>query len=142
MMFHACLAKTGEIMPAIKSIEELNHVHREALAKKLTKASSDHTQIIISMGSCGIAVGAREILQILLQYIQMEHLTDISVTQIGCIGLCEWEPIVQVILGDQPKVIYGNVDERIAMKIIEQHIRNGHPVTENIIQVNSSILGS
>ncbi len=129
-------------MPVIKSLEELNHVREDFLMMKQSKARADNTQVLISMGSCGIAVGARETFQSFLNYIQSEHLTDVSVAQTGCIGLCEQEPIVQVIAGDQPKVIYGSVDAWVAKKIIEQHIRNGQPVTENIIHVGSSILGS
>lgn len=129
-------------MPIIKSLEELKHVRENILAIRQSKRGDGNTQVIISMGSCGIAVGAQETLQSFLNYIQNEHFTDISVTQTGCIGLCEQEPIVEVIVGDQPKVVYGKVDEQIARKIMEQHIRNGKPVAENIIKVNNSILGS
>jgi (2Fe-2S) ferredoxin len=129
-------------MPVIKSVEELNRIRENFLSTRQSKPGTEKAQVMISMGSCGIAVGAQETLQSFLHYIQTEHLTDISVTQTGCIGLCEQEPIVQVILGGQPKVVYGNVDELAAKKIIEQHIRNGQPVTENIIRVGSSILGS
>jgi len=57
------------------------------------------------------------------------------VTQTGCIGLCEQEPILQVILGDQPRVMYGKVDAQVVQKIMKQHVQNGQPVKENIIQI-------
>jgi (2Fe-2S) ferredoxin len=132
----------GETMPVIKSLEELNHVRENILAMRQSKFDAGNRRVIISMGSCGIAVGARETLQSFLNYIQNEHITNISVAQTGCIGLCEQEPTVQVILGNQSKVVYGKVDEQIARKIMEQHIQNGQPLTEHIIQVGNSILGS
>ena len=70
-----------------------------------------------------------------LNYIETEKLNGVTVTQTGCIGLCEQEPIVQVMFGDQPKVMYGKVNALVAEKIMKQHVQNGQPVKENIIQI-------
>jgi (2Fe-2S) ferredoxin len=122
-------------MPAIKSLEELKRVREEALQKKQLRAAPGNIQIIVAMGTCGIAAGARDTMKSVLSFIENEKVSGVTVTQTGCIGLCEQEPIVQVVLGDQPKVVYGKVDARIAEKIMKQHVQNGQPVKESIIQI-------
>jgi (2Fe-2S) ferredoxin len=125
----------GEIMPAIKSLEELKRVREEALQKKQMKATPGNIQVIVAMGTCGIAAGARDTMKSVLNYIENEKVSGVTVTQTGCIGLCEQEPIMQVVIGDQPKVMYGKVDAQVAQKIMKQHVQNGQPVKEYIIQM-------
>ena len=122
-------------MPAIKSLDELKRVREEALQKKQMKATPGHIQVIVAMGTCGIAAGARDTMKSVLSFIEIEKLSGVTVTQTGCIGLCEQEPILEVVLGDQPKVIYGRVDTDVARKIMKQHVRDGQPVKENIIHI-------
>ncbi len=120
-------------MPAIKSLEELKRVREEALAKKQFKTESGQIQVIIAMGTCGIAAGARDIVKSILSFIESEELDGISVTQTGCLGMCDQEPIVQVICGDQPKVIYGKVNAEIAAQIMKEHVQNGTPLKEHTL---------
>lgn len=122
-------------MPAIKSLEELKRVREEALQKKQLKATPGNVQVIVAMGTCGIAAGARDTMKSVLNYIENENVSGVTVTQTGCIGLCEQEPIMQVVLGDQPKVMYGKVDAQVVQKIMKQHVQNGQPVKEYIIQM-------
>ena len=122
-------------MPAIKSLDELKRIREEALQKKQMKAMPGHIQVIVAMGTCGIAAGARDTMKSVLNYIESENVSGVTVTQTGCIGLCEQEPIIQVVLGDQPKVVYGKVDAQVAQKIMKQHVQNGQPVKEHIIQI-------
>lgn len=122
-------------MPAIKSLEELKRIREEALQKKQMKATVGNVQVIVAMGTCGIAAGARDTMKSVLNYIETEKVSGVTVTQTGCIGLCEQEPIVQVVLGDQPKVVYGKVNAQVAEKIMKQHVQDGQPVKENIIQI-------
>jgi (2Fe-2S) ferredoxin len=122
-------------MPAIKSLEELKRIREEALQKKQLKATPGKVQGIVAMGTCGIAAGARDTMKSVLNYIETEKVSGVTVTQTGCIGLCEQEPIVQVALGDQPKVAYGKVNAQVAEKIMKQHVKDGQPVKENIIQI-------
>jgi NADP-reducing hydrogenase subunit HndB len=121
-------------MPAIKSLEELKRVREEALQKKQLKAAPGNIQVIIAMGTCGIAAGARDTMKSVLNFIETEKVNGVTVTQTGCIGLCEQEPILQIVLGDQPKVMYGKVDAQVAQQIMRQHVQNGQPLKENIIQ--------
>jgi NADP-reducing hydrogenase subunit HndB len=123
-------------MPAIKSLDELKRIREEALQKKQMKATAGTVQVIVAMGTCGIAAGARDTMKSVLSFIETEKVSGVTVTQTGCIGLCEQEPILQVILGEQPKVVYGKVNPQVAEKIMKQHVQNGQPVKENIIQVS------
>ena len=85
------------------------------------------------MGTCGIAAGARETMKAVLKYVESENLQNILVTQTGCIGLCEQEPIMQVVLGEQPKVTYGKVTPEIAAKIMKEHVVGGKVVSQYVI---------
>lgn len=122
-------------MPAIKSLEELKRVREEALAKKQMKAAPGHIQVIVAMGTCGIAAGARDTMKSVLNYIETENLSGVTVTQTGCIGMCEQEPILQVVIGDQPKVTYGKVNTEVAAQIMKQHVQGGLPLKDHVLPI-------
>src|SRR5512142_564366 len=109
-------------MEYIRSIEELTEARKEALDRETIDAERHPFQIRVSMGSCGIAAGANETLEAIEQFIKENSLTDVQVKQIGCIGLCALEPIVQVVeLGGQ-QVMYGKVDAAVVRRIFHEHI--------------------
>jgi NADP-reducing hydrogenase subunit HndB len=112
-------------MPVIKSLEDLKRIREQALEKKMMRTSAGKAQISVAMGTCGIAAGARETMKAILNEIEAEDLSDIVVTQTGCIGLCEKEPIVQVQIGAQPKVVYGKVSPEVARQIVKEHLAAG-----------------
>lgn len=120
-------------MPAIKSLEELKRVREEALAKKQMKATPGNIQVIVAMGTCGIAAGARDTMKSLLGFIESQNISGVTVTQTGCMGMCEQEPIVQVIIGDQPKVVYGKVNAEVASQIMKQHVHHGMPLKDHVL---------
>ncbi len=122
-------------MPTIKSLDDLKKIREEALEKRKVKTASGQVQVIVGMGTCGIAAGARDAMKAILETIQTENLQGVIVTQTGCIGLCEKEPIVQVVIGDQPKVTYGKVSPDVARQIMKEHVKNGNVVKEYTIQV-------
>ncbi len=122
-------------MTTIKSLEDLKRVREEALQKRDVKAASGTAQVIVGMGTCGIAAGARDTMKAILDTIEKDSLNGIIVTQTGCIGLCEKEPIVQVVIGNQPKVTYGKVDAEVAKKILKEHVVDGKPVADHVIQM-------
>lgn len=122
-------------MPTIKSLDDLKRIREEALEKRKVKTASGQVQVIVGMGTCGIAAGARDAMKAILETIQTENLEGVIVTQTGCIGLCEKEPIVQVVVGDQPKVTYGKVSPEVARQIMKEHVKNGNLVKEYVIQV-------
>lgn len=122
-------------MPAIKSLEDLKRVREEALEKRKLKATEGKTQVTVAMGTCGIAAGARDAMKAILDVIEKDNLQDIIVSQTGCIGLCEKEPIVQVVVGEQPKVTYGKVTPDIARQIMKDHVVGGKIVENHVIQL-------
>ena len=122
-------------MNAIKSLDDLKKIREEALAKRKIMKTSGASQVIVGMGTCGIAAGARETMKAVLDYIEKNNLPDVIVTQTGCIGLCEQEPIMQVVIGDGEKVTYGKVNPEVARTIMENHVKKGNIVKENVISV-------
>ncbi len=122
-------------MPTIKNLDDLKKLREEALEKRKLKTASGQAQVIVGMGTCGIAAGARDAMKAILDTIQSENLEGVIVTQTGCIGLCEKEPIVQVVIGDQPKVTYGKVTPDVARMILREHVKNGKPVKDYLVQL-------
>ena len=83
------------------------------------------------MATCGIASGARPVLTALSDAVQKEYLTDkISVTPTGCIGLCQYEPIVEVLEPGKEKVTYVKMNPEKAMEVFELHLKKGQVVTK------------
>lgn len=120
-------------MIAVKSLEDLKRIKEEALEKRKAQATSGQAQITVGMGTCGIAAGARETMKAILEVIEEENLSDMIVTQTGCVGLCEWEPIVEVVIGQEPKVTYGKVSPEKAKEIMREHVMGSKIITENVI---------
>ncbi len=120
---------------SIKSLEDLKRIREEALKKREAKATSGRAQIIVGMGTCGIAAGARDTMKAILDEIEQQNLSGIVVTQTGCIGKCEYEPIVEVALSGGAKVYYGNVSPDKAKRILQQHVVEGKQVNEFVITV-------
>ena len=87
------------------------------------------------MGTCGIAAGARETMKAVLDYIEANNLENVVVTQTGCIGLCEQEPILQVVLAGQEKVTYGKVNPDVAEKIMKNHVSDGKIIKDHMIAI-------
>lgn len=116
-------------MSSIKSLSELKRIREQAIQKRDAKATSGHTQITVGMGTCGIAAGARETIKTILDVIETEDLSDILVKQTGCIGLCEWEPLVEVMI-DNETVRYGKVTSEKVRRIMKEHVMGSKPVKE------------
>ena len=79
-------------------------------------------QVIVGMGTCGIAAGAREAFNTIIETLDAKGISNELVRQTGCMGLCHSEPTVEVVVPDMPTIIYGNVDAATAKKIVEDHI--------------------
>ena len=112
----------------MKSLEELKAI-RERMQSQVSMRGEDHThtRVVVGMATCGIASGARPVLTKLSNLVQEKNLTDkISVTQTGCIGLCQYEPIVEVMEPGKPKVTYIKMTPDKAEEIVERHLIGGH----------------
>ena len=121
-------------MPTIKSIEDLKRIREEAQKIREMRDQTDKVQIVVGMGTVGIAAGARETLKAILGFIEKNHLADVILRQTGNMGLEGQDPVVQVFLPHQEKVTYGKVTPAVALKIMEEHIVKGNVVLENKIE--------
>lgn len=99
----------------------------------LRSEASDCTRIVVGMATCGIAAGARPVLKAFSDRIQEKGIKDVMVIQEGCIGLCQYEPVVEVITPGKEKVTYVNMTSEKAVEVIEQHIIGGNVVTKYTI---------
>ncbi len=116
----------------MKSLEELKAI-RERMQSQVSMRAEDHshTRVVVGMATCGIASGARPVLTKLSTLVQEKNLTDkISVTQTGCIGLCQYEPIVEVMEPGKQKITYIKMTPEKAEEVLERHLVGGHVVEE------------
>ena len=123
-------------MTKLKSIEELQKIRQAALDKinlRSTAESEDRVIVRVGMATCGIASGARVTMNAILDEIAKQGLTNVSVTQSGCMGYCAMEPIVEVVSSSMPSVLYGQVDDKRGREIVNEHIKNGHLLQNAII---------
>lgn len=126
-------------MGKLKSIEELERIRQAAKDKmdlRTIAETEDRIIIRVGMATCGIASGARETMQAIIDELAKQNITNVSVTQTGCMGSCAKEPVVEVISKDIPSVIYGHVDAKRGREIVTEHIKNGH-LLQNAIISNS-----
>ena len=114
----------------MKSLDELRKIKERALERRKLSGEGSRARVIVAMGTCGIAAGARDTMTAILNELQQRDISDVVVTQTGCLGLCEYEPIVQVQVGDQDMVTYGHIDTDRVTTLIDQHVVNGEPVEE------------
>lgn len=117
----------------MKSLKELEKIRERALSDIDVRKSTHSVRIVVGMATCGIAAGARPVLNAFADEVGKRKLSDVSVTQTGCIGVCRLEPIVEVYAPEKEKVTYVNVSPDMAARIVAEHIVNGNPVTEYTI---------
>lgn len=116
----------------MKSLADL-HALRDKLKKDLQLRQNSGTKIIVGMGTCGIAAGAREVMSAILDELAVRHLNDVQVQQTGCIGMCEKEVLVDVLRPGEPRITYGKVRPEDVRKIIADHVVNGNIVEELVV---------
>lgn len=114
----------------MKTLEELKAI-RDKMQGQVGLRAEDHThtRVVVGMATCGIASGARPVLTTLSGLVQEKGLTGkVSVTQTGCIGLCQYEPIVEVMEPGKEKVTYVKMTADKAAEVVERHLIGGHVV--------------
>lgn len=109
----------------MKSIAELEEIRKKTLENIGMRKNRNSTRIIVGMATCGIAAGARPVMNAFLEELNKRNLHDVSVTMTGCIGVCRLEPIVEVIDGDGNKVTYVNMTSEKVTRVVAEHIVNG-----------------
>lgn len=113
---------------------------RDAKKKEMTQrdAEGKRAQIIIGMGTCGIAAGAKTAFDAFLDEMKKEDIVDVAIRQTGCMGLCFSEPTVEIKCEGMPTVVYGNVDEETARRIVREHLKAGALVSDHIFDKPST----
>ena len=115
----------------MKSLEELKRIREEAKKKMTMRLDTDNEyRIVVGMATCGIAAGARPVLKALVDEVAKRNVQHVSVTQTGCIGMCQYEPIVEVFEPGKEKVTYVQMTAEKAQKVVAEHLVNGKPVVE------------
>lgn len=121
----------------IKSLEDLKKVREESQRTlEPRKDSPGATRVVVHMGTCGIAAGAREVMGALLDEVAKRKLTGIVVTQAGCLGICDQEPIVTVTKADSQPVRYGKMTAEKMREIVERHLLGDEIAREHVLHVH------
>lgn len=121
----------------MKSLAELQAIRDRARASVNIRENSEaKTRVLVGMATCGIAAGARPVLTAIVDEIAKRDLNDIMVTQTGCIGICQYEPVVEVIDADGVKTTYVKMTAEKALRVVNDHLVNGNVVTEYTIGAN------
>ena len=118
----------------MKSIEELKKLRDKAQAQMgIRKDGEDKIRVAVGMATCGIAAGARPVLTAFMDEVSTRKLNDVAITQTGCIGVCQFEPVVEVFDKKHGKVTYVKVSPDMVKRIVSDHIVNGNVVEEYTI---------
>lgn len=118
----------------MKSLAELSAIRDKMKSKVALREGTGETRIVVGMATCGIAAGARPVLNAFVEEVDKAGLNGkVAVTQTGCIGICRYEPIVEVYRSGEEKVTYIKMTADKAKEVMEKHIKGGKPVVEYTI---------
>jgi NADP-reducing hydrogenase subunit HndB len=109
----------------MKSIAELEEIRKKALDKMGVRANTEGYRIVVGMATCGIAAGARPVMNSFVEELQKREVKNASVTMTGCVGVCRLEPIVEVVDPNGSKTTYVKMTSEKAARIVAEHIVNG-----------------
>ena len=119
----------------MKSLEELMAIKAKMADKvAVRQAEGNEIRIVVGMATCGIAAGARPVLNAFVEGVTAAGLAEnVTVTQTGCIGICQYEPVVEIYQKDKEKVTYVKMTAEKAQEVIEKHIKGGAVVSDYTI---------
>ena len=117
----------------MKSLAELEAIRDRALKEINLRDNSDKIRVVVGMATCGIAAGARPVMNTFVEELNKRNIQNVNVTMTGCIGVCRLEPIAEVINAKGEKTTYVKLDADKAKRIVAEHLVNGHPVVEYTI---------
>lgn len=121
----------------MKSLAELAAIREKMQNTILVREGSDTVRVVVGMATCGIAAGARPVLSAFVEKITEAGLNDkVKVTQTGCIGICQYEPVVEIFENGKDKVTYVKMTPEKAVEIVEQHLKRGQIVEQYTIGGN------
>ena len=118
----------------MKSLAELAAIRERMKDKVAMREGSGQIRVVVGMATCGIAAGARPVLSAFVEKVNEAGLSEkITVTQTGCIGICQYEPVVEVFEDGKEKVTYVKMTAEKAAEVVEKHLKGGTPVAEYTI---------
>ena len=122
----------------MKTLAELQTIRDKTRNQVILRENNENAiRVLVGMATCGIAAGARPILATMVAEVEKRGLTNVTVTQTGCIGICQFEPVVEVVAPGQDKVTYVHMTPEKAIRVVNNHLVNGNVVTEFTIGANS-----
>ena len=137
-LFFKCTAKKGMISE-MKTIAELQAIRDKVKAEiGMREINDDNIRVVVGMATCGIAAGARPVLAAVADEVHKRNLSNVTVSQTGCIGVCQYEPVMEVFAPGQEKVTYVKMTAEKAVRVVTDHLVNGNPVVEYTIGAVSS----
>ncbi|MBQ7725636.1 MAG: (2Fe-2S) ferredoxin domain-containing protein [Clostridia bacterium] len=115
----------------MKSLAELQAIKDKTLDKVIPREGSDHIRVVVGMATCGIAAGAKPVLDAMVKGVEEQGLADkVNVCQTGCIGICQFEPVVEVLEAGKEKTTYVKMDAEKAKRVVEEHLKGGKVIPE------------
>lgn len=118
----------------MKSLKELEAIRDRMRQTVNTRESDNNTiRVVVGMATCGISAGARPVLNAIVEELARENVAGVQVTQTGCIGICQYEPVVEVYEPGKEKVTYVKMTPEKAIRMVHHHLMNGEPVEDYII---------
>ena len=122
----------------MKSLAELQAIRDRARAQvEIREGMEGNIRVVVGMATCGIAAGARPVLTAFVDEVAKRQLKNVTVTQTGCIGMCQFEPVVEIVEPGKDKVTYVKMTPEKALRVVNDHLVNGNVVTEYTIGANS-----
>ena len=118
----------------MKSLAELAAIREKMKDKVSIREGSEQIRVVVGMATCGIAAGARPVLSAFVEKVSEAKLTDkVTISQTGCIGICQYEPVVEVFEDGKDKVTYVKMTAEKAAEVVEKHLKGGQVVEEYTI---------
>ncbi len=118
----------------MKTLAELQAIRDKAHKEiEMRAETEDGIRVVVGMATCGIAAGARPVLNALVEEVSKENLSGVTITQTGCIGICQYEPVVEIFEPGKEKVTYVKMTPEKALRVVHSHLMNGEVVTEYTI---------
>ena len=122
----------------MKSLAELQAIKEKMKNKIVLREGSSDIRVVVGMATCGIAAGARPVLNAFVEAVNNENLTDkVTVSQTGCVGYCQLEPIVEIYEAGKDKVTYIHMTADKAKEVVEKHLKGGVIVNEYTVTKES-----
>ncbi len=118
----------------MKTLADLRAVKEKAQKEMAAREQSARYRINVAMGTCGIAAGARSVMSAILEELSDKNIRDVHVSQTGCLGYCDQEPMLQITGPDNKTITYGKVSPDAAKRIIVEHVQGGRVLAEYVFK--------